>query len=132
MNNISISGFITKEATLKHIGIGEKKIARVDFCIAQSKLVKSKKESMFFDVTFYNLYAEKIYPQLQKGKLVFIQGELTQDRWEKNGQKHSKISIIGNRINIIESKPQTPINKPTQTPQPTQNTTNNTLETIPI
>ena len=79
---------------------------------------------MFFDVAFYNLYAEKIYPQLQKGKLVFIQGELTQDRWEKNGQKHSKISIIGNRINIIESKP--------QTPQPTQNTTNNTLETIPI
>ena len=44
-------------------------------------------EANYFDVTLMGTIAEKLKPYLTKGKQVGVEGNLVQDRWEKDGQK---------------------------------------------
>lgn len=58
----------------------------------------------YFDVTCFGKTAEVAAEYLQKGKPIAIEGKLQQDRWEtQDGQKRSKIIIIGNRIHFLPS-----------------------------
>lgn len=51
------------------------------------------------DVTFFGNRAESISQYLSKGSLVFVSGRLHQNTWEnKDGQKRSKLEVIGNDI----------------------------------
>jgi single-strand DNA-binding protein len=38
---------------------------------------------------------------LSKGSPVFIEGRLKYDSWEKEGQKHSKLRVVGERMQFI-------------------------------
>jgi single-strand DNA-binding protein len=38
---------------------------------------------------------------LTKGKQVAIEGRLNQERWEKDGQKHSRVKIIATSIQLL-------------------------------
>jgi len=44
---------------------------------------------------------------LLKGRQVAVQGELRQDRWEKDGQQRSKVVIVANNIRPLGPAPQT-------------------------
>ena len=61
-------------------------------------------ETSFFS---FKTWEGQRYRHLQKGDTVIIDGKLKQERWEKEGQKHSKIVIITRSIvKIIREKPQ--------------------------
>ena len=42
--------------------------------------------------------------KLTKGKQVAVDGELRQDRWEKDGQKFSRVSIVANNVQLLGGK----------------------------
>lgn len=107
MNYLGISGYLTKDAELKHIG--NKQTPCVSFSIGHSRTFtnergNSEKETSFFDITFFGKYAEIKHPRLKKGSLVFIEGILQQDKWvsKEDGKTYTKVQIIGRNINIIE------------------------------
>lgn len=107
MNYLGISGYLTKDAELKHIG--NKQTPCVSFSIGHSRTFinekgNSEKETSFFDITFFGKYAEIKHPRLKKGSLVFVEGILQQDKWigKEDGKSYAKIQIIGRNINIIE------------------------------
>lgn len=54
----------------------------------------------FFDVVLFGKLGESIAKYLTKGKAVTVSGALSQDRWEKEGQKHSKVVIIADNIQM--------------------------------
>jgi len=58
-------------------------------------------EANFFDVTVIGTTAESLKQYLVKGKQVGIEGSLQQDRWEKDGQKFSKVVVIANNIQLL-------------------------------
>ena len=60
------------------------KVAKSDVCFRKSKLVMG----------------ENLTPYLIKGKQVAIEGHLQQQRWEKDGQKFSKIVIIADNVEL--------------------------------
>jgi single-strand DNA-binding protein len=61
-------------------------------------------EVTFVDVTLWSRTAEVANEYLSKGSSVLIEGRLKLDRWEKDGQKHSKLRVVGERMQMLGGK----------------------------
>lgn len=61
-------------------------------------------EANFFDVTIWGKTAENLKPYLLKGKQIAVEGYLKQDRWEKDGQKYSKVGIVADSVMLLGGK----------------------------
>ena len=48
----------------------------------------------FIDCTAWGKTAETIANHFAKGKQIGVSGRLRQDRWEKDGQKRSKVGVV--------------------------------------
>lgn len=58
----------------------------------------------FVDVTLWKRLAEIAAQYLRKGSPCLIEGRLKQDRWEKDGQKFSKLTVTGTSMQMLGSK----------------------------
>ncbi len=58
----------------------------------------------YFDVTIWGKTAENLKPYLMKGKQIAVEGYLKQDRWEKEGQRFSKITVIAESVQLLGGK----------------------------
>lgn len=96
LNNIVIGGNLVKDVVIKEIG--NNKLS--NFTIAVNKSIKKgdnwETETSFFDVAAWN--KDHVSNYLVKGAKVIVSGELKQDRWEKDGVKNSRVSIVANNI----------------------------------
>lgn len=71
---------------------------------------EKKEEVSFFDVECWGRTAELAQQYLKKGRQVWIEGRLKQDRWEtEDGRKLSRIKILAENIQFLGPKedPQT-------------------------
>ena len=59
------------------------------------------KYTTYFDANIYGRMAENLKPYLIKGKMILIAGRLKQDRWEKDGQKFSRIKIEVEEVQLL-------------------------------
>lgn len=77
------------------------------FTIAVNKRVyrngEWQSDAHFFNVTKFGTESQINYfaNSLQKGHKVTIDGELSQNRWESNGQRNSRVEIIANEIDFF-------------------------------
>jgi single-strand DNA-binding protein len=106
INNVVLIGRITKdvgsdERSFSYIGNGTAK-AVVNLAVNRSvkKGEKWEDETSFFDVVIWGKLAENLKPRLTKGKQISVMGFLKQDRWEKDGQKQSKIYVNAEQVEI--------------------------------
>ena len=58
-------------------------------------------EVSYFDLTIWGKTAENLKQYLTKGKQIAVEGHLKQDRWEKDGQRFSKVSIVADNIQLL-------------------------------
>lgn len=63
-------------------------------------------ETSYFDITVWGKTAENLRPYFVKGQKIAVEGYLKQDRWEKDGQKFSKISVVANSVQLLGGKKQ--------------------------
>lgn len=75
----------------------------VNFTLAYNH---NKEVVSFLDATLWGEQATKLHPYLKKGKQVAIVGELKQRRWEKDGQKHSRVGISVRFLQLLDSREQ--------------------------
>jgi len=62
-------------------------------------------EVSFIDCTTYGRTAEVARDYLQKGRPVFLEGRLHQDRWETTeGEKRSKLKVVVERLVLLPRK----------------------------
>lgn len=61
-------------------------------------------EVSYFDVTLFGKVAESLKPYLKKGQQISVAGRLKQDRWEKDGQKNSKVYILADAVQLMGGK----------------------------
>ena len=106
INSVVLIGRITKdvgsdERSFSYIGNGTAK-ATVNIAVNRSvkKGEKWEDETSFFDVVIWGKMAENLKPRLTKGKQISVMGFLKQDRWEKDGQKQSKIYVNAEQVEI--------------------------------
>ena len=106
INNVFLIGRITKdvgsdERSFSYIGNGTAK-AVVSLAVNRSvkKGDKWEDEASFFDVVIWGKTAENLKPRLTRGTQIAVSGYLKQDRWEKDGQKQSKIYVNAEQVEI--------------------------------
>jgi single-strand DNA-binding protein len=61
-------------------------------------------ETTFVDVTLWGRTAEVANEYLRKGAATLIEGRLKLDTWEKDGQKRSKLRVIGEKMQMLGNK----------------------------
>ena len=102
MNIVAINGRLTKDAELKYTSGG---MAIATLSLASNRSVKKndkwEDEANFFECTIFGKSAEAVKQYLTKGQQVSISGELRQERWEKDGQKNSRVTIIVNHLQLV-------------------------------
>ena len=105
VNVVALVGRLTRDAELKYTGSGT---AICNFAVAVNRRVKKgdqwADEASFFDLALWDKQAESLNKYLVKGLQVAVQGELRQDRWEKDGQKFSKVQVFVNSIQLLGGK----------------------------
>lgn len=104
VNKTVIIGRITKDLDEKSYGYVANGSAKASIVIAVNRSRKHGEEwveeTSFFEVTIWGKQAENLKPYLNKGTQVCVEGYLKQDRWEKDGQKHSKIIIVAENVQL--------------------------------
>lgn len=102
INNVTIIGRLTRDAELAYTPGG---MAIATMGIALDRSVKKGEEwvqeANFFEVKCFGKQAENLKQYLTKGKQIGVQGYLRQERWEKDGQKQSKVVINANDIQLL-------------------------------
>lgn len=101
INHTIVIGRLVRDGDFGYITSGT---ARLNISIAVNESRKGQNGwtdyPNYFDVTIWGKTAENLKPYLIKGKQVAIEGHLQQQRWEKDGQKFSKIVIIADNVEL--------------------------------
>jgi single-strand DNA-binding protein len=102
LNHVSLIGRLTRDAELKYTSGGQ---AVCKFSIAVNRRKKNgdqwEDEANFFDIVVWGKQGESLHPYLVKGKMVGVDGELRQDRWQQDGQNRSKVEIVTNYLQLL-------------------------------
>ena len=113
LNHVIEIGRLTRDIGEREFSYTTGGTARLNLSIAVNRSVKKNgawtDSVSYFDVTVWGKPAENIKPYLHKGKQIAVDGFLDQQRWEKDGQKFSKVVIIADNVQLLggnESAPQ--------------------------
>jgi len=102
LNSGSFVGRVVADAKKETYGNSAENV-RVDVCICNNAYVKNEKYPNFFNISLFGKHGENLLPYLKKGQCVSVEYHLKQDRWEKDGKKFSRISIITDDVKLIGS-----------------------------
>lgn len=123
INQVAITGNLTRSPELRATQGGT---AVLSFGIAvndRRKNASGQWEDVpnFFECVIFGNRATSLSDILTKGMKVAIAGKLHYSSWEKDGQKHSKVDIIANDVELMQNrKPQQEQPQQYQQPQQTQ------------
>jgi single-strand DNA-binding protein len=106
LNQVNLLGNLTRDVEVKYLQSGT---AVCDLGLAINERVKIRDEwtdqTTFVDVTLFGRTAEVAGEYLSKGSQVLIVGKLRLEQWEKDGQKRSKLKVIGDSLQMLGAKP---------------------------
>lgn len=101
-NRVILVGNLTRDPELRYIPSGT---AVTEVGLAVNDRVKRNEqwvdETTFVDVTLWARTAEVANEYLSKGSSVLIEGRLKLDTWEKDGQKRSKLRVVGEKMQML-------------------------------
>ena len=106
-NRVILVGNITRDIELKYTPSGT---AVTDVGLAVNDRRKSQtgewiEETTFVDVTLWGRTAEVASEYLGKGSPILIEGRLKLDTWETEGQRRSKLRVVGERMQMLGGRP---------------------------
>ena len=106
LNSLVIVCRVTQEIGENDFGYISTGTAKLTLHVANNESRKKgdnwEDVTSYFDVVYWGKPAENIKAKIHKGLLLGVSGRLKQDRWEKDGQKKSKIYINADSIQILE------------------------------
>lgn len=105
-NRVILVGNVTRDVELRFTQSG---LAVTDLGLAVNDRRRNQAgewidETTFLDVTLWGRQAEVAGEYLSKGSPVLIEGRLKLDTWEQDGQKRSKLRVVGERMQMLGSR----------------------------
>src|SRR4249920_2982234 len=104
-NRVILVGNLTRDPELRYIPSGTP-VSEIGLAV-NDRVKRGDQwvdEVTFVDVTLWARTAEIANEYLSKGSSVLIEGRLKLDRWEKDGQKHSKLRVVGERLQMLGAR----------------------------
>jgi single-strand DNA-binding protein len=110
LNKVFLIGNLTRDPEVRYTPKGT---AVAAFALATNRVFtgedgEKKQETTFVEITLWARLAEIAEQYLKKGNPVFIEGRLQLDTWDdkQTGQKRSKMRVIGESLQLLNSWPQ--------------------------
>jgi single-strand DNA-binding protein len=105
-NHVVLIGRLTRDAELKSIASGQT-VTRLSIAVNRSRKNGDQweDEPNFFDIVVWGRQGETLHQYLVKGKMICVDGELRQDRWQQDGQNRSKIEVVANNLQLLGGNP---------------------------
>ena len=104
-NRVILAGNVTRDPELRYIASGT---AVCDLGLAINDRRKQGEEwveeTTFVDVTLWARQAEVAGEYLEKGSPVLLEGRLKLETWESDGERRSKLKIIGEKFQMLGSR----------------------------
>jgi single-strand DNA-binding protein len=105
-NRVILVGNLTRDPELRYTPGGT---AVTDIGLAVNDRRKNAQgewveETTFVDVTLWGRTAEIASEYLGKGAPALIEGRLKLDSWESDGQKRSKLKVIGEKLQLLSAR----------------------------
>ena len=108
INRVIISGNLTRDSELRSTASG---LPVLGFGVAVNDRRKNQQTGEwedypnFIDCTMFGARAESLSRYLSKGTKVSVEGKLRWSQWEREGQKRSKLEVIVDEIEFMNSRP---------------------------
>ncbi|MBX9788170.1 MAG: single-stranded DNA-binding protein [Pirellulales bacterium] len=105
-NRVILVGNLTRDPELRYTPGGT---AVTDIGLAVNDRRKNAQgewveETTFVDVTLWGRTAEIASEYLGKGAPALIEGRLKLDTWESEGQKRSKLKVVGEKLQLLGAR----------------------------
>lgn len=102
-NRVILVGNITREIELRYT---QSETAVTDVGLAVNDRRKNQagewiEETTFVDVTLWGRTAEVAAEYLGKGSPVLIEGRLKLETWEQDGERRSRLKVVGERMQML-------------------------------
>ncbi|MCC6229751.1 MAG: single-stranded DNA-binding protein [Phycisphaerales bacterium] len=106
LNRVFLMGNLTRDVELRHTS-GNQAVANIGLAVNRRWKTpegENREETTFVDCEAWGRTAEVMAQYLAKGRPVFIEGRLKLDQWEKEGQKFSKLRVVVESFQFIDSR----------------------------
>jgi len=105
-NRVILIGNLTRDPELRYTPSG---MAVTDIALAVNDRKKTPNgewvdETTFVDITLWGRTAEVVSEYCAKGKPLMVEGRLKLDTWETDGQKKSKLKVVGEKVQLLGSR----------------------------
>jgi single-strand DNA-binding protein len=129
LNRVLLIGHLTADPELRMLPSGT---AVCEFTVALNRAYTSKQtnekveEVSFVDVVAWGRTGEVCAQYLKKGRATYVEGRLTQSRWESpEGKKMSRLRVTAESVQFMGGKPGEP--RPGSSPEPAEEPAENEL-----
>src|SRR4051812_11719768 len=100
LNRVMLMGRLTADPEVRST---QKGTSVAKFCVALNRKWKdaaheTHDEATFVDIEAWGKQSELIRNYFSKGRSIFIEGRLRQDKWEKDGKKHNRMCVVLERF----------------------------------
>ncbi|MDR1923365.1 MAG: single-stranded DNA-binding protein [Planctomycetaceae bacterium] len=102
-NRVILAGNLTRDPELRHIPSGTS-VTDIGLAINDRRKLPTGEwveDVTFVEITLWGRTAEIVCQFLTKGSPALIEGRLKYEAWEAEGQKRSKLKIVGERVEFI-------------------------------
>jgi single-strand DNA-binding protein len=101
INSVILVGRLVRDAELKFTQSGT---AIMRFSIASNFYAGKENDEgvSYIDIDLWGKQAEAIERYMVKGKRVCVDGEIRQERWEKDGNARSKVFVKADRVQLLD------------------------------
>lgn len=106
LNKVLLLGRLTRDPESRSLSSGT---SVVSFGLAVNRVYVRRdnnekvEETCFVDVEAWGRTGEAIHRYMKKGRQIFVEGRLKFDSWEKEGQRRSKLTVVAENFQFIDS-----------------------------
>ena len=101
LNKVILIGRSSSKPTVKESQSGTKYCS---FSLATNTGYGDKKQTDWHDVTAFGKLAELCEQLIDKGTMIYLEGRIQYNTYEKDGKKHKSTKIIADGITVLNSK----------------------------
>ncbi|MFV1959920.1 MAG: single-stranded DNA-binding protein, partial [Planctomycetota bacterium] len=107
LNKVLLIGRLTRDPETRTLTSGS---AVVSFGLAVNRTYTRRdsgervEETCFVDIEAWGRTGETIARYMRRGRQIFIEGRLKFDSWERDGQRRSKLSVVAETFQFLDSQ----------------------------
>jgi len=102
LNRVQLIGRLGQNPEVKYLPSGT---TVANFSVATTETKRDEGErTEWHNLVAFGKLAEVCGEYLRKGSLVYVEGTLRTQKWDKDGQKHSRTEVVANNIQFLDRK----------------------------